>query len=487
MGNKKDIGKAYKEYLEGYDSSPHNRVWKKIEAELKKPKRRAFPIWKTITGIGILLLLISSLGIYTYYSNTNSINNNDNNTNQIEHITEEDHIKNDSSTVNSIENPQENAFLLETNSSDSLTEQKTNKFIKSNSTKTAIENQHKSTTNKKATQNNSVNAKIASQDKIATAKNYTTHTNNTNSSNSSNSSNSKSNTTSVVSHKDENSNLRNRFTTNLEPLNASNDSIYLEKFPVVLFDIDGLTKLEREKEKKKKKKKEKNYPLTFSAYVTPTYTNVFGKGSSIDPLLNNKKTVGGFNINYGIATTVEISKKSSLRLSVAISEISYTTKGADTTHTAQNGGFLQYAQGYDNLTINFEASNMIANLFDPNSVIDFEQKYKYLEIPVEYIYNIKNDSKLNTNLVGGLGVLFLLDQSIIAKDRNGNSLEIGKAENLKGTNFSLNLGGNFSYSLSKKLSLDLEPTFKYYLSTFNTKVNSKPYSFGLRLGVSYKL
>jgi hypothetical protein len=44
------------------------------------------------------------------------------------------------------------------------------------------------------------------------------------------------------------------------------------------------------------------------------------------------------------------------------------------------------------------------------------------------------------------------------------------------------------YSLSKKLTLNLEPTFRYYLNPFNdvTGLRAHPYSFGVFSGVAYK-
>jgi hypothetical protein len=44
------------------------------------------------------------------------------------------------------------------------------------------------------------------------------------------------------------------------------------------------------------------------------------------------------------------------------------------------------------------------------------------------------------------------------------------------------------YNLSDKLSLNLEPTFRYYLNPFSVTTGSfiHPYSFGIFSGVSYK-
>jgi len=44
------------------------------------------------------------------------------------------------------------------------------------------------------------------------------------------------------------------------------------------------------------------------------------------------------------------------------------------------------------------------------------------------------------------------------------------------------------YNISDKFSLNLEPTFKYYLNPFGefSGLKSQPYSFGVFSGLSYK-
>jgi hypothetical protein len=40
--------------------------------------------------------------------------------------------------------------------------------------------------------------------------------------------------------------------------------------------------------------------------------------------------------------------------------------------------------------------------------------------------------------------------------------------------------------LNDKFGLDINPLFKYYLSTFKENGDAKPYSFSLQTGVNYK-
>ena len=63
---------------------------------------------------------------------------------------------------------------------------------------------------------------------------------------------------------------------------------------------------------------------------------------------------------------------------------------------------------------------------------------------------------------------------------------IGEAKNLSGANFSYNLGIGLSYKLTERIALNINPLFKYYLSTFNKSEDAKPYSISLQSGLSYK-
>jgi hypothetical protein len=71
---------------------------------------------------------------------------------------------------------------------------------------------------------------------------------------------------------------------------------------------------------------------------------------------------------------------------------------------------------------------------------------------------------------------------------DGNKYPIGETKGLNPISLSSTLGMGMEYNFSKNLSLNFEPTFRYYLNPFNDIVGSKihPYSFGIFSGVSYK-
>ena len=65
---------------------------------------------------------------------------------------------------------------------------------------------------------------------------------------------------------------------------------------------------------------------------------------------------------------------------------------------------------------------------------------------------------------------------------------IGSTEGVNMFSVSSSLGMGMEYKVSGKLSLNLEPTFRYYMNSFNNVTGSHfhPYSFGIFSGISYK-
>jgi opacity protein-like surface antigen len=71
---------------------------------------------------------------------------------------------------------------------------------------------------------------------------------------------------------------------------------------------------------------------------------------------------------------------------------------------------------------------------------------------------------------------------------DGSKYSIGKTDGLNPISLSSSLGMGMEYNFSDNLSLNLEPTFRYYLNPFNevTGLKIHPYSFGIFSGLSYK-
>jgi len=112
------------------------------------------------------------------------------------------------------------------------------------------------------------------------------------------------------------------------------------------------------------------------------------------------------------------------------------------------------------------------------------QNLEFLEIPVLVRYKLI-DRKLGMNVISGLGASFLVDNSVYM-NYMGEQLPMGQIEDVRLLNFTGTLGLGLEYSVNRKLSLNLEPTLKYFLNSLNTesKVSTHPYFFGVYSGVS---
>ena len=93
---------------------------------------------------------------------------------------------------------------------------------------------------------------------------------------------------------------------------------------------------------------------------------------------------------------------------------------------------------------------------------------------------------MGLRLIGGFSTFFLNENEVYS-NFDGNNTYIGKATNINNTSYSANLGLGVDFKLSKTLNLNLEPTFKYQINTFNnTTGNFNPFIVGVYTGIRYK-
>ncbi|MFL9843840.1 hypothetical protein [Flavobacterium rhizosphaerae] len=86
MENKKDIGAAFKQKLDGLKKSPPDAVWNAINAELKEKRNKNFVLWRKISLVALAIILLIIIGVPYVSEENNPIakpnqNNTINNTN----------------------------------------------------------------------------------------------------------------------------------------------------------------------------------------------------------------------------------------------------------------------------------------------------------------------------------------------------------------------------------------------------------------------
>jgi hypothetical protein len=97
------------------------------------------------------------------------------------------------------------------------------------------------------------------------------------------------------------------------------------------------------------------------------------------------------------------------------------------------------------------------------------------------------DRTIGFNLIGGISYNFLVSNDVYTT-YDGGKYQVGTTQGLNPFTLSSSLGMGMEYNFSHNLSLNLEPTFRYYINPFSSSsgLRNHPYSFGLFSGVSFK-
>lgn len=114
-----------------------------------------------------------------------------------------------------------------------------------------------------------------------------------------------------------------------------------------------------------------------------------------------------------------------------------------------------------------------------------QQHLDYLELPFNLRYTVI-DRSLELQLVGGVSTNFLVGNSVTMKSSSGRE-EIGYLSNVNTVNYAGNAGLGMIYHMGSKMSLFLEPRFRYFLNSVNdaSLPATRPYSLGFYTGLSY--
>ena len=245
-----------------------------------------------------------------------------------------------------------------------------------------------------------------------------------------------------------------------------------------------------------------------AAMASPTYFSQFRSSSNeiAKQLAASEQQIMSYS--GGVALSYKINKRVSIQ-----SGLYYSSVGQEVDGISSFSGFENYnnAKGYrifEVLTTSgrIYTSNKDVFLLDrggtrvltTGNVIDHDkanlqyinnslkQSFSYLELPIVLRYKMV-DRSLDLNLIGGVSYNFLLDNSVYTIS-DGAKYPIGNTDGLNMMTFSTSLGMGMEYSFSKNISLNLEPTFRYYLNPFSNLAgtNIHPYSFGIFSGLSYK-
>ena len=247
-----------------------------------------------------------------------------------------------------------------------------------------------------------------------------------------------------------------------------------------------------------------------AAMASPTYFSQISSGSGAAASQVSSSEEPMFSYSGGLALSYKVSKRLTIQ-----SGLFYSSLGQKIDGINSFSGFSQYntskgSPSFEVLTANgavvtsnpdvflssSDGSRVITpytnDVFDPKKAslqqvnTSLNQNFSYLEFPVVLRYKIV-DKTIGINLIGGLSYNLLVNNSVTTTF-NGSTYSVGDTKGVNPLSLSSSLGMGMEYSISSKLSLNLEPTFRYYLNPFSVSSGSfvHPYSFGVFSGVSYK-
>lgn len=249
---------------------------------------------------------------------------------------------------------------------------------------------------------------------------------------------------------------------------------------------------------------------SISAMASPTYYSKAGSGNE-----EYMKMAAAENAATSYAGGVGVSYRINRRFSIQTG-LYYSSYGQEVGGISSFSGFSQYSDAKGNAEFEVKTTNGPVqayngnaflsaqeqpgrvltlynnDVFDPNkanlSYVDnsLMQNFSYIQMPFILRYKVL-DRNIDFNLLGGVSYDFLVGNTAFAKG-DGARFPIGITEGLNTLLFSSSLGMGMEYNFSEKVSLNLEPTFRYFLNPFNNAAGTRihPYSFGVFSGFSYK-
>lgn len=474
MAKPKDIGKAFKERLKDFDSSPSTLSWGDIESKLPKKEKNRFPYWVKISGVLVLLLLLTFSANEILKNSTNK--------------------ENDNTTTNALFIEEDCPEIIEnknivTQTSDVVL---TNSTTKANTLTTpnnlildTLSKNHKKSSPYK--NNNQFSYKKTGQSRTEKSKNKNSYKT---------SSGIKTKTPTTANNEDSNirasksdSNIQNK-TDKIELLpNTSNRQIKNAEEKAEDKNIEvstsGKDQLITGQAKKdtliymRQSKKQDFQKFSLGINIIPTYA-ISPKGSLINDRLPDSINNGRVNfdyrrrigLNYGLQFKTYFSKKLALRVGYNRLKIGNKTKDL----------FIPQLPAYIRNQWSLQTSDQI---IENESQVDLVQKLVYNELSLGLQYEI-SDKKITSSLVGGFNFT-LLGKNDIVIQASAADFTIKGEDNIEKIGLGFHLGSNLKYKISDNLFINVDPLINYQFGDASKNLRSHNLIyFTIQAGISFE-
>ena len=248
----------------------------------------------------------------------------------------------------------------------------------------------------------------------------------------------------------------------------------------------------------------------FSPLYSFRYTN---PKTSQDMSYFHEKETGSYGFTGGMSAIYRAKRRLSIQTGVQFSRTGISLNELMFYKNIQTGRLVTTGILRKNIPYQFETSiGNVTSADNPHYLADFElpngdlytgnlsalpefdkyeafdasitQNFEFLEIPLLLRYKLI-DRKFGMNVMSGIGTSFLVDNSVFMYYQD-QKIPLGETEGLSKLNFAGTLGLGFEYTFNPKLSLNIEPTFKYFLNSFNknSDLSVHPYFFGIYTGLN---
>ena len=150
---------------------------------------------------------------------------------------------------------------------------------------------------------------------------------------------------------------------------------------------------------------------------------------------------------------------------------------------SNNSFDAQTVNSFSNASVDNESIRL--NTSDIDNSPESSNNYEYIEIPVIARYALI-DKKFNLQVLGGLSTNILIKNYTNVDLPSEYNVEF-ETERANTLNYSSTFGIGLGYDISKRITMSVEPQFKYFLGSQVYDANNvRPYSLGVYSGVKYR-
>ena len=227
--------------------------------------------------------------------------------------------------------------------------------------------------------------------------------------------------------------------------------------------------------------------------VSPVLAGSFSGKNALGADFATNETTNNTSLTYGVNIGFQLSPKWRIISGVKQLNTSSTTKNVLAARASSGQSIANSNLNQNNPDILITSPDAFQTLSSKRNVsgrtsiqnASLERQLNFIELPVGLAYKIL-DRKIGVEISAGASSLFVSDNEVFMTSKTRTE-KIGSLENVNSTSFITNLGLGFDYNISNRFDINLRPTLKYQLNTFDSSTTDyQPYIIAIYTGFSYR-